>query len=158
MNKTIFILILSILFIAGCTQAPSSDTKGETGNMMEGTNNQEMAEKSEYLSFNQARYDKSKQEGKTIFLEFAADWCPSCQSQHPKNVEAFEQLKDKEIIGFRVNFKDSNTDEDEVNLAKEFGITYQHTRIILNSEGEVVQKATGEWSSGQIIEELKKVE
>ncbi|HLD59721.1 MAG TPA: thioredoxin domain-containing protein [Candidatus Bilamarchaeaceae archaeon] len=158
MKKRIFVLILLILFLAGCTQISSADT--EANNIINNNTGEKdaMAEKSDYLSFSKEKYDKSKQEGKTIFLEFAADWCPSCQSQHPKNVEAFEQLKDKEIIGFRVNFKDSNTDEDEVNLAKEFGITYQHTRVILNSEGEVVQKATGEWSSGKIIEELKKVE
>lgn len=183
-NRILILLIMSVLLIAGCINQPqASDEKKVTENkedsMIKKTNNMmkendtentektndsmmektadSMMKKSEYKDFTKVDYDKAKEEGKIIYLEFAADWCPSCQAQHPKIVDAFENLNNQNVVGFRVNYKDSRTDQDEVDLARQFGITYQHTRIILDSKGSIVNRATGEWSSEQIVEELNKV-
>lgn len=119
--------------------------------MMEG----ESMSLSGYQEFSQAAYEKAKAEGKVIFLEFYANWCPSCSKQKPINESTFDSAELPEnAVGFQVNYKDSATDADEEALAREFGITYQHTRVILNSDGTVQSKTTGDSSKEQIIANL----
>ena len=176
--RKIILLIVFVLLLAGCiTNVQGKNTQTQEAKTIKNTNNvQEQVlenqepnqeidneqieiqekEASQYIDFTREAYEQAKTDGKVIYLEFYANWCPLCANQHPKIVGAFDQLKDNEIIGFRVNFKDSETDKDEENLAREFGITYQHTRIILDRDRNEVEKATGEWSSEKIIEELKK--
>lgn len=94
-----------------------------------------------YIEFNKVDYEKTKAEGKIIFLEFYANWCPICRAQAPKLVEGFNALTDDSVVGFRVNYNDDQTDEDEKKLAKDFGVSYQHTHVIVK-DGKVISKST----------------
>src|SRR3989344_5494313 len=58
-------------------------------------------------------------------------------------------------IGFRVNYKDSATDKDEENIAEEFGIPYQHTKVIVHN-GKKVLKSLEQWNKERYLEELNK--
>lgn len=129
------------------------------GTVIEPSNNsgEAMVKTSSYTPFTQAEYDKAKSEGKIIFLEFYANWCPICKTQEPQIEAAFPQIKNEKIIGFRVNYNDSDTDNDEKDLAREFGITYQHTHVILNSTGIVEKKSLEFWDSETIKSEIAKV-
>lgn len=93
-----------------------------------------------YIEFNKADYDQALQSGKIIFLEFYANWCPICRAQAPKLVEGFDALTNDNVVGFRVNYNDDQTDDAEKQLAKDFGVTYQHTHVILK-DGKVVSKS-----------------
>lgn len=95
-------------------------------------------------------------ENKIILLNFYANWCPLCKQEQPETFAAFNELNNPKIIGFRVNYKDSATDENEEALAKEFGITYQHTKIIIK-DGQRVLKAPDSWDKARYLEELAKV-
>ena len=99
--------------------------KSYTGNVLAGT------EATKYIDFNKADYDKALKDKKKILLYFYANWCPLCKQEQVHTFAAFNEINDPELVGFRVNYKDSETDADEVSLAKEFGISYQHTKIIL---------------------------
>ena len=68
---------------------------------------------------------------------------------------AFPEIKNPNVIGFRVNYNDSDTDENERNLAREFGITYQHTKVIIVN-GEQSLKSLENWDKDKYIEELNK--
>ena len=101
-------------------------------------------QKSFYIPFTKAEYEKAKAEGKVIWLEFYANWCPTCAQQKPVNEKTFASAEmPSGVAGFQVNFNDSDTDVDEIALAREFGITYQHTRVVLGAEGNIVSKSTG---------------
>ncbi|MBI5227350.1 TlpA family protein disulfide reductase [Candidatus Micrarchaeota archaeon] len=183
MKMILILLITSALLIAGCTsntKISDSTVKAGTDNSMNksdekntlmnktteiqnnGTNKSKMGQASEggYRPFEKAAYDEARAEGKIIFLEFYANWCPTCAAQAPALEEAFKEIKSQNkenVVGFRVNYKDSDTDSDEDALAKEFGIAYQHTHIILDSKGKVAKRSNEQWSADQIEEEISKV-
>lgn len=110
-----------------------------------------------YIPFDKSAYDQARASGKVIYLEFYANWCPDCKAQAPILNEAFSEIKNPKVIGFRVNYKDSDTDSNEIDMARQFGITYQHTHVILDKNGNVAKKATGSWDKDTIESEIAKV-
>ena len=111
---------------------------------------------SPYLEYNKEDFDKAIAENKIIVLYFYANWCPTCKAEESETYAAFDELDNSNVVGFRVNYKDSETDSDEAELAKKYGITYQHTKIILK-DGERVLKAPDSWKKDRYIEEINKV-
>ena len=112
---------------------------------------------SKYLDFNKADYDEALKDNKKILLNFYANWCPVCKAEQPETFSAFNELNDDDVIGFRVNFKDSDTDDNEVELAKQFGVAYQHTKVILK-DGKQVAKFPDSWNKQRYLDEISKVQ
>src|SRR3989338_6845289 len=108
-----------------------------------------------YLDFNKDDYEKALKEKKKILLYFYSNWCPTCKKEQPETFAAFNELNDRDLIGFRVNFRDSDTDADEEQLAKDFGVSYQHTKVILK-DGQRVLKAPDSWDKQRYMDELNK--
>lgn len=106
-----------------------------------------------YLDFVKADYEKAIAEGKVIVLNFYANWCPVCRAETPDIVAGFDSLNNPNVIAFRVNYKDSDTDADEEALAKQFAVPYQHTKVILK-DGKQVFKETVQWSRDDLVREV----
>lgn len=121
-----------------------------TGRILAGTG------QTPYREFNQADYELALKENKDILLYFYASWCPLCKSEQIETFAAFNELNDPNLVGFRVNYRDSDTDDDEEALAKEFGIPYQHTKVILQ-DGKMVLKAPDSWNKQRYLDELQKL-
>ncbi len=157
MNKTNLlsvILVASLLIISGCNnlqQNPNDNQKtiDDAPELLAG-------KESKYYEFNKQLYEQALKDNKIILLYFYANWCPICKEEQPKVFSAFNELDDEKIIGFRVNYKDSDTDKDEEMLAKEFQIPYQHTKVIIK-DGKQVLKAPNSWSKDTYLRELDKV-
>jgi len=85
--------------------------------------------------------DESVSFEKVVYF-FYANWCPTCipvDKEISKNLDKIpEGLK---IV--RINYNDPDTDDAEEDLAKKYGITYQHTFVYIGSDGEVVKKWNG---------------
>lgn len=113
-------------------------------------------ESTKYLDFNKADYGKALKENKKILLYFYSSWCPVCKKEQVDTFAAFNELSDQDLIGFRVNYRDSDTDADEEALAQQFGVGYQHTKIILK-DGQRVGKWPDSWDKQRYLEELSKV-
>lgn len=107
------------------------------------------------LDFARADYDKALSEGKIVVLYFYADWCPICKAEFPVMQEAFDDLDRGDIIGFRVNFKDNDTDADEVALARQWGVAYQHTKVFVVG-GKQALKSPESWDRARYDSELSK--
>lgn len=124
-------------------------TKDFSGNVLAGST-------TKYIEFSKEDFELALSQNKIILLYFYANWCPPCKAEQVKVHAAFDELAKENVVGFRVNYKDSETDSFEESLAKEHGITYQHTKVILK-DGERVLKAPDTWDKTRYIEEIEKV-
>lgn len=121
------------------TQSPTTKTlPGYNGQVIAGTT-------APYLVFNQSDFEKAKSEGKIILLNFYANWCPICRAEAPVITSGFDAMQASNIVGFRVNFNDSETDDNEKSLAKEFNVPFQHTKIFLKN-GQEVSRSGEQWA------------
>lgn len=108
-----------------------------------------------YREFSKPEYEKALAENKIIFLDFYASWCPICRGEEPEIFAGFNELTTDKVAGFRVNYNDPDTDEDEKKLAREFEIPYQHTKVILVGGKEVLKDGDA-WDNAKFLEEIKK--
>jgi len=84
-------------------------------------------------------------------LFFYANWCPTCQPID-KELKMTNKLPE-DVTVFKVNYNDSDTDENEDALAKKHNITYQHTFVIIDENGEPLTTWNGDGLS-RILEEI----
>jgi len=108
------------------------------------------------LDFNQADYELAINSKKIVVLYFYANWCPTCKVKFPKMISAFNKLDSNDVVGFRINFNDSETDDNENALAKEFGVVYQDTKVLLK-DGERVLKSPEGWDEKRYLDEIDKL-
>lgn len=106
--------------------------------------------------FDQALYEAALKDKKIIVLYFYANWCPLCKAEVPYFYESVAEFNNADIVGFRVNFNDNETDDDEKNLARKFGVAYQHTKVILKN-GERVLKSPESWDEKRYDQEISKL-
>ena len=85
-------------------------------------------------------------------MYFYANWCPICR---PADAEfkANQGRIPEGVVVIRINYNDSDTDSEEEGLAQEYGITYQHTFVEIDSSGQEVQK----WNGGGVEELLERL-
>lgn len=151
--KVLFLILIATIVLGGCTEAK---TMGDGSNVAESGTEIQKAEGydgellagkgSLYLAFNKTDYDKAVAEGKTVFLDFYADWCPICRAEAPEIKVGFDGLGRDDVVGFRVNYNDPDTDDFEKALAREFNIPYQHTKVILKN-GKEVFRSGDSWTA-----------
>lgn len=108
------------------------------------------------LDFTKADYDVAVKLDKLIVLYFYANWCPICKVEFPTMQEAFNELATDKVIGFRVNYNDDQTDNDEKNLARQFGVAYQHTKVFVKN-GQRILKSPEGWDDKRYDMEINKV-
>ena len=124
----------------------SAKMGGYLGKLLAGTT-------SPYLAFNKSDYEKALKENKVILLDFYANWCPICRGEEPVLKEAFNKFNSDKVVGFRVNYKDIDTDKSEEELARQFNIPYQHTKVVLK-DGKEVLRSSEVWDQSTFVEKL----
>ena len=107
------------------------------------------------LDFTKADYDAALNSDKLVVLYFYANWCPICIAEFPVMQKAFNELSTDKVIGFRVNYNDNQTDNDEKNLAKQFGVAYQHTKVFVKN-GQRILKSPEGWDEKRYDMEISK--
>ncbi len=131
------------------TPSPTASQTTIPANLLAGTT-------SPYYEFNPTTYSKALAENKVILLYFFADWCPICKrEQADATLPAFNELQRPNLVGFRIHYNDGKATAEERDLAKQFGITYQHTKIILQNKQQV-KKDLSSWNKEQYLAELNK--
>lgn len=108
----------------------------------------------QYVPFTQSAYAQAKADGKTIFLEFYANWCPICRAQAPALESGLVKIQSDNLVAFRVNYNDSDTDADESALAKKFNIIYQHTHLVVDAQEIVLLRSQESWSEEDVVEKI----
>ncbi|MCA9388524.1 thioredoxin family protein [Candidatus Berkelbacteria bacterium] len=109
-----------------------------------------------YYLFDADNFQKIKDSDTPYYLNFYANWCPTCAAQAKIDLELFNSQPDNPVVALRVNTLDTDTDADEEDLAAELGVRFQHTLIFFNAAGEETGRLLGTSSTEQIQAELNK--
>ena len=157
MNKTVIAIVVVLIIGVGIFFITRSPSNQQTPKPQSGSPTGEvLAGKTSLLyDFSKAKYDEAIKSDKLVVLYFYADWCPICREEVPKMYAAFNELTTDKVIGFRVNYNDSDTDADEQKLASEYGIAYQHTKVFIKN-GERILKSPETWDKQRYLDEISK--
>ncbi len=137
-------VVIGVASIKSMAKKTISDGNGSTPvKTMEGA--KLAGQKSYYFAFTRDDYQRALDGDKIILLNFYANWCPFCLAETPEIEAGFNNLESDRVIGFRVNYDDSETDADEKAMAKKFKITYQHVKVIL-VDGKEVYRTGDTWT------------
>lgn len=119
--------------------------------MMKDSEQEIMVQKGLYQVYGPEVLDGVADKRQVLF--FYANWCPTCQPADKSFAENMDKIPmDTAVI--RVNYNDSDTDAAEKELAKKYGVTYQHTFVQIDRDGNEVTK----WNGGNIDTLLKNLE
>jgi hypothetical protein len=171
---TILLIAILALFVVGCESKPLNDKSNVPTDVDTGENIIPPSEPSSpdtgilgskysgtilagkeapYIDFNTEDYKKATEDGKVILLYFySLQSGPSISDQNAVK-DAFDEMVNPNIIGFRVNFDDDSTSAAEASLASELGIKIPRTKIIMK-DGKVVQRSTSEWNANDYIRQI----
>lgn len=103
-----------------------------------------------YVMYSNEVLEANKDKRRVLF--FYANWCPTCRPADSDFMKKVNMIPE-DIVVIRVNYNDSDTDEAEKSLASKYGITYQHTFVQIDSDGNEVTK----WNGGQTDELLENI-
>jgi thiol-disulfide isomerase/thioredoxin len=108
------------------------------------------------FNFNKPLYEEMVASDKLLVLYFYANWCPICKEEIAEALyPAFNELKNDKVIGIRINFNDNETDTDEKNIGKQFGVIYQHTKVFVKNGKKVFASPEG-WDKNRYLTEINK--
>ena len=105
---------------------------------------------SRYVEYSKAALDQAASQRRVIY--FYASWCPICRPADA-DFKANSSKIPQDMTVIRVNYNDPETDQEEKDLAKKYGITYQHTFVQIDSQGKEVAK----WNGGKTDELLANI-
>ncbi|KKQ34380.1 MAG: hypothetical protein US51_C0041G0002 [Microgenomates group bacterium GW2011_GWA2_37_6] len=105
---------------------------------------------SRYVEYSKLAFDQSLDKRRVLY--FYASWCPICRPADADFKKNSSKIPEDAVV-IRVNYNDPDTDQEEKDLAKKYGITYQHTFVQIDVQGKEITK----WNGGQTDELLAKI-
>lgn len=149
------IIILALVVIGGGIYFYQSQNQNNSANtadqmmedktedtMMEDKDKEDgemMSDSGVYLAYSQAAYDSSAAKKRVLF--FHATWCPTCKAANLE-FEANLGKIPEDVVLLKTDYDTENA------LKQKYGITYQHTFVLVDSEGNELKK----WSGGGITQ------
>ena len=167
--KHLLLLVLSTVILSGCVSQQAVDTGIQEAPKQASEPQQEtsptVAESpykdkvisgttTKYIRYTNADYQKALGDGKVIYFYFYASWCPICAKERPSILEAFDEMDHPNAIGFEVHFNDDEVVPDDEEISRKFGISYQHTTIILDKNGKEAFRSLSPISKETIKEKI----
>lgn len=105
----------------------------------------EAMENGSYVPYSQTALENSPKMKRILY--FYANWCPTCRPVN-RELQENEAKFPEGVRVIRVNYNDTDTDEAEKELAKQYAITYQHTFVLIDENGKELKK----WNGGGLDE------
>lgn len=146
----IVIAVIAVFGISALIFFQKPNTKNESAIENDKKNVIEKIENSRYIPYSTSVMEESKNTKRILF--FYANWCPTCRPADKSFSENANKIPDGVTL-IRVNYNDTDTDEQEKDLAKKYNVTYQHTYVQIDENGNVITK----WNGGQIDDLLANI-
>jgi len=102
-----------------------------------------MMNDSKYTEYSKSNLDSASEDKRVLY--FYANWCPICRPVDTNLKNGTTKIPEGVKI-VRVNFNDPDTDQEEKDLAKKYGVTSQHTFVQIDENGNQL----GKWSAEDI--------
>lgn len=83
-----------------------------------------------------------------VVLFFHASWCPSCRSLN-SDIENNTSSIPERVSILKVDY------DKETELKKKYGITYQHTLVQVDKDGNLIKKWSGGAKLSNLVSEIK---
>ena len=112
-----------------------------------GDNKMVISKSSRYVEYSKTVLDQFINKRRVLY--FYATWCPSCKVANEDFLANPDKIPE-DIVVIRTNYNDPNTDQEEKDLAKKYGIIYQHTFVQIDAQGNEITK----WNGGATRELL----
>ncbi|SRR3989339_195124 len=94
---------------------------------------------SRYINYSKTSFDQMYDKKRVYF--FHANWCPTCKSANEEFIQNINKIPD-DVVLFKTDY------DTEKELKTQYGITYQHTFVFVDSQGKEIKK----WNGGAITE------
>lgn len=157
-NPKIIFAVIAIIAILGIGAYTLSQNSSQTESIAQKDNSAKENDKiiddktagSRYIRYSKSALDSASDNRRVLF--FYASWCPTCKPADANFTQNEIKIPD-DVTVIRVNYNDPETDQEEKDLAKKYGIIYQHTFVQIDNTGKEVTK----WNGGQIDELLSNI-
>ncbi|MBD3280621.1 hypothetical protein GF389_03800 [Candidatus Dojkabacteria bacterium] len=126
------------------TQTEDNAQAEETPTNME-SESDESSTSGVYADYSETTFDEHS--NKTRILFFHAKWCPSCR-ELDETIEADEDDIPSDVAIFKVDY------DDEVSLKQEYGVTLQQTLVVVDENGNEVDKWNSLYQESELSEVL----
>lgn len=92
-----------------------------------------------YREYSESEYGLAADQKRVIF--FHASWCPTCKVANEEFTSQADKIPE-DVVLFKTDY------DTETELKKKYGITYQHTFVLVDENGDEIKK----WNGGGIEE------
>ena len=120
----VFFLLIGVVAFAGAQQESSGSPASMAGD----------AESSRYIPYDEASFNAAATQTRVYF--FHAGWCPTCRALDRDITENLDRIP-ADVVLFKTDY------DSTANLKRRYGVTYQHTLVVVDANGELVRKWTG---------------
>ena len=117
------------------------------GDTMKKDNHAMMIKAGSYESYESSKVAMASATHKVV-LFFKASWCPTCIAVD-KDIKASVKTIPENLTILDVNYDDSSE------LKKKYGVTYQHTFVQVDAQGNLIKKWSGSPTLVSLISEVK---
>jgi len=168
MNTKVIMGIIAVIIVAGgvgiySSNSPKSEMiennammqkegatmeqESETSAMMQKDESAMMAKTGSYESYDASKIAMASVTHDVV-LFFRASWCPTCIAAD-KDIKANLGVIPQSLTILDVNY-DNSTE-----LKKKYGVTYQHTFVQVDAQGNLIKKWSGSPTLALLVSEVK---
>ncbi len=97
-----------------------------------------------YIDYDKEAFNNAA--GKKRVYFFHAKWCPTCKAANEEFIQNIDKIPE-DVMLFKTDY------DTEKELKTQYGITYQHTFVLVDNEGKEIRK----WNGGGITELINNI-
>jgi thioredoxin 1 len=97
-----------------------------------------------YMNYDEAKVKEALASGQKVALFFHASWCPSCKALDA-SINSSLSLIPQDALIVKVDY-DTSTE-----MKKKYGVTSQHTTVLIDKDMNLVSKKTGARNVGEVL-------